>query len=816
MPPPTKIKLLRTDGTSLEATPEQAEKLKVLGYREETPEERGQALETTAREDFYSSPEQQAFTAVEGLGRGMTLGLSDYMFASDQTGQRAQHNPGIAAATEITGAILPELIPGLGAIAPSAMVGRGARAAVEGSSLVAKTARGAIEGGAFGGAMAADHAYISGDPVTSEAVLHGIGWGSLFGAGMAGAGGLIGRRGASNIAKGAAQIDDAGRVLAGGAAAEGAEASLAVREAQLAGERAALSKAELQARGKGPQFESAPGSYATTAEPAFAGFRAEAKSVASDSLRSLATTEAILTGNRRQMANLGFTRTVEEGAMARARTEVDGAFRRFSKALNKKGFSEEKVQKALEAYEATVAKAADKAGLTATGSGRQALTEFAQAKLVQKELQKFPHSAEAFAKMSDKRAETLFATLNEAKKLSNYTKIQGALEDQANAFQEALGVTPNGVDGLRGAWKAAQKALKAEKSPTKFTDFKMKRNDLAIREAELQAERAAAAEAKAKAPKQAEYEPGLIRRGVANAAGFGAFKATTVATGHPFVAMGVGSKVRNWVMKAGAPKTPELLAARNATLGRINMAVGKYQVGAGKVMSVAGPKLSPLALKLDGSPDTSSKDPSTLAYNRIAEFSAAAPHVKDTLYRAIEPIAVEQPELGPALHQAGVSAFNAIRALFPTDPGVVSGLKPIWKPSSLQAAVMSRQLSVWQDPVGAAEEMLASGIYDPIRVKTMKEIAPAVFEHLRGQMLMKIQEPGFLDKMAYRDQVAMGSMLDIPIHSSMRPEFIAASQQLHMNRNQPLPSPAIPGSTNGGRPAADNPGATAAQISILR
>ena len=74
-------------------------------------------------------------------------------------------------------------------------------------------------------------------------------------------------------------------------------------------------------------------------------------------------------------------------------------------------------------------------------------------------------------------------------------------------------------------------------------------------------------------------------------------------------------------------------------------------------------------------------------------------------------------------HDAGIAAFNVVRGMLPADPGVVSGLKSIWSPSRLQAAVMSKQLNVFHDPVGAAEEMLTSGIYDPISVKALKDLA---------------------------------------------------------------------------------------------
>lgn len=742
-----KVTLVRQDGTTLDATPEQAEKLKLLGYKEETPEEMTSRARAEAEEDYYTSTDQRLATGFEGVVRGVTLGGSDYLFGDESTSKRAQYNPGIATASEIAGAVGAEFVPGLNVIAPAALAGRGARALVKGTGAGRAALRGGLEGGAIGGAMAADHAYLKGDPVTAEAVLHGVGWGALFGAGMSAAASGVMSRGAKNIDEGLALKAEADRVV--------------------------------------PKFEAAPGSYAAATKPAFTGLAAEAKALSTEIKKAVDTTEAIFSGNRRKLAQLGFDKSMEAGAIGRAKHELDSAFRRFSKAANKKGFTEEKFAKAADDFNKVAAKTAEKAGIVG-GDAKQALMEYAQMKILQRELRGFPTTPQEFASMTPKRAENLFATLETAKKLSKFPALGTALEGQANKLQEALGVNPEGVTGLRAAWNIAKKQVKAEKTAVQ-------------------------------APEIADAGgPGLVRRGVAAGAGFLGYKAVAVGTGHPLVALGAGAKVRNWVLNAGTPKTPELVAARNKSLGRIKQAVGGFQIKAGKVGQAIAPKLSPLALRLDGSVDSSTKDASQLAYNRIKEFAEAAPHIADTMYRAVEPIAIEQPELGPALHQAGISTFNAARSLMPSDPGVVSGLKSIWKPSSLQAAVMSRQLAVFQDPVGVAEEMLYTNLYDPIKVKALKEIAPAVFQTLRVEMIGRIQEPGFLDSMDYRSQVSLGSMLDIPIHSSMKPEYIAASQQLHMSRNIPLPTPTIPGSSNGGRPAADTPGATAAQISTAR
>lgn len=789
----------------MDATPEEADKLKLLGYKEETPEEESGRLRDDAKSDYYSSTEQQIYTAAEGLGRGASLGLTDYVFGDDQTKARAKYNPGIATTTEILGAVGVEFVPGLNAIAPAAAVGRGARAVVKGGGMVRGAARGAMEGAIFGGAQAADHAFLSGDPVTAEAVAHGMKLGTLFGLGLGAVAGGLSSRGASNITKGIAQ--EAEGALAAKVAGQGDD--IAVREAALNSEYAAVRQAEARARA-GNSFESVPGAFNKVAEHPYSAFKAETAAMTKQIRQATETVEAVLSGNKRAMAEAGFTGAMDVKAMAQGKHVIDSAFRKFSKSLGKTGFTDEKLTKAFETYKAQVAQFSNKAGVGAGSSSHEALMNYAEMKIVSSQIAKMPHTAEGFARMSAERAEVLFAAMDKAKKLTNFPNMSQTLDGAAAKLQESLGLEATGVTGLRSTWKQAKQMLKAESTAKSYSNFKQLRADLDVRQADLAVEKAA----RGPVAKTEPAEPTFLRKAVAWGAGAAAYKGVAM-TGHPLAALSVGARVRNKVMNWGA-KTPELLAARQQTLGRIRQAVGGMQTRAGKVMAPMAKTGEVLALTLDGRADTSSTDPKELAYSRLQEMARLSTHVKDTAFRAIEPIAMEQPQLAPALHKYMVDSFQALRGMMPADPGVVSGLKSIWRPSALQAAVMSKQISVWQDPVSSAEEMLATNIFDPIKVKAMKEIAPATYNFMRGELISRLDEPGFMDSMTYRDQVALGTLLDIPINSSMKPEYIAASQQLHTQRNQPLPSPAIPGSTSGGRPASDTPGATAAQISTSR
>src|SRR5512139_2065617 len=107
MPPNPNVTVVRPDGSTLQATREEAEKLKVLGYKEQTPEELISAAGESARETFFGN--QVLETVAEGFNRGWSLGLTDYTMGDEDTANRAKYNPGISTAAELTGAVGAEL-----------------------------------------------------------------------------------------------------------------------------------------------------------------------------------------------------------------------------------------------------------------------------------------------------------------------------------------------------------------------------------------------------------------------------------------------------------------------------------------------------------------------------------------------------------------------------------------------------------------------------------------------------------------------------------------------------------------------------------
>ena len=742
---PGKVTLVRGDGTLLEATPEQASRLALLGYKEETPEQAQVRSVQEAREDYYTSTGQKILTGIEGLGAGATFGGTDYLFGDDDTKARAHYNPGTRIGTEILGAVAPLLISGgesaavsgaraveeagvLGKavkFAPTNLLSDAAKAFSVGKegSLAASVTKGIIEGGAYGAAGAADHAYLDGDPITAEAVWSGIGWGAL-------AGGAL-----SAVGHG---IEKAGK-------------------AAVAAEEAATKPAVPH------------GALESTAKNSYGALRGEVSRVTSSIKEVSKAANAAVEGTVKE-----FIKHADDVEAIQAVDKLRGLYRRASDAATR-GKSD-LAEQALAKYDEHVAALGQRFGIdVAQLGGSQAIKEAVFVKAAERELSSMPQTVQAFSQMSPAKIERLAATFEKIGSLP--APNSSAITEAISGFAKSLGVDVE-QGGLRALQKVAKQLYRAEgKMPV--------------------------------AP--ADEGPSLGRKLLGYALGGKAYVATRSAGLGAPMAYAAYRGTRDFVTYG----SKELFGFRAAAQARVRQAAASFMPAAGKTVKMTASPVA-LATTLFGEKDDSRGNAQELAMRRAKEIEEFATTAKDTLYRAVEPLSVKQPALAPVLHASLLTAFQALHNTVPKDPGVISRLKSIWKPSDIEAIVLAKRLEVFHDPVGTAELMLRTGQFDPIKIESLKEMAPNTWQDLRLALLERVTDPEVASKLSYQDQIGLSTMLDIPLHSSMAPQYIATSQQLFMDRNQPLQTnPRI--GANGGIPSPDkSANATQAQKSEAR
>lgn len=767
---PNPVNLVRPDGSLIQVDADRADALRGLGYRDESPVDRDTRIEQSAREDYYSG--QKLATFAEGVAGGLTFGGSDALFRdlNWDTQERAQYNPGTRIAGDIVGAVLPAVVSG-GATAPESAAEIGA----EGAGLAARALRTTPAGLASG--LAERAAPLLAEGRIGRAVAKGAVEGALYGGGAElqnaelnddplTAESIVAGMGWGALYGGALSglISGAGRAADAYAGKVAAETSDFVPAEKWAGFRSSVEDArkvadtavrDAEARVAAAKIPSTPGEMT-----AFVEQRAAQQRTLLNEIAAAGKAPAKGVPELRDQA----LRTMQRAAAA-AREGDTATFERLL------ADHEDRLKGLVDLTGVAAPDIHPFAAANAKASSA-ALEELKTLSAAKRALDGFPATAAGFGATSPAKMERHIAAIDALlSRSAGGAEMEGVRTALANSVREmttasglAVGGTP--ATQLRALWESARAARSTGGQSAAM---------------------------------------GLLRHTAGNAAG--AFAAGSVKEG--------GMVARSAAYAVGKHVVGGLLGIKAAVLGSVRGAVAKWAPRAARAAerSGLGSRAEPLAVRLDGTVDRGKKDRRALMAERAEEIRRAAPAVRDQLFRAVEPLSIAHPDSAAAIHSAAVAQFDALTSRLPRDPGnAVSGLRSLWRPDDAAIERFARAYAVFQNPVLAAQRMLATGRMDADSVRALRDMAPALYTELRAAMIDRLSEPGVLEGMPYGDQVAIGNLLGVTVNSTMSPRFIAAQQAMYRQRNEPLPTrqTGANASTNpsGGRPP---PGATAAE-----
>lgn len=851
--------LIRPDGSELLVSDAEASKLLTLGYREKSHSQILEDAINVGTEEHYTTPGQKLLTGLEGGLSGLTLGASDLLINGEDTQERAKYNPGTRLATELIGGLAP-VAPGLSILknTPAGLLSRGALKAGEklgrGSATIKSTIAGAVEGAGVGAGQAVTQAELSGDPVTAESVMAGMGWGAIYGGGLAGIGGYAADKFEKRAARAAAEGEAA-------LAASKTKAEGPLKQAKLEGDVHDYVAEKIRSRNAAKGAVEADGydslwrgiqdarqEIKLAADeikkidlPAMSkGMAAEVKDRVGQvddvvprpkvELRPMKSELTKMESSLIDSKNIKQVRKPMRGAqeslnkaMAAAK---DGDFKALTTNLEKfkehmllvettvgdktaaklakdsgyvagviKGYGE-KVKAAAGSIEETVGAQAQLRMKTATAAVEQAT----RSEAIHTVLAGFPKTVDEFVGMTKEKVEKLTAAIDSVSKLqpAEFAGVKEALKVNVDNFAQKLGVELEGTPGMKvqGLWKLMREANTKRVADETFLAKNGKRVWDNVSKAQNKtpsaAKTAEGAKTAARAPWGARY---MVGSWAANRAGGGTTGAAAYVAG-------------SWLVST-------LMGMKGAVLGTISEKANKWIPRMGRGAKLVGPRVEPFLVRLDGQQETERKTRAELMQARAKEIAEAAPGVRDTLYRSLQPLAISNPKLAAQLHAHGVSRFQFLLSKMPKDPGLAfSNLKSLWKPDAIAMEKFARYYEVFQNPVGVVSRALDTGHISIEAAEGLREMNPELFGYLRAEMLNRIADPEVREKMKYADQVHMGILLDLPVHSTMDPRFIAPQQQMFTERNQPLEmNPRIQPGGGAGRPSGPGPSATSAQRS---
>lgn len=813
---PNKV-MVRPDGTTVPVADTDVERLKTLGYGEQTPEAGLESAIDAGTAAHYQTPLNKFLTFSEAGDSGVSLGLTDLIFGNEASRERARYNPGERIGGEIAGNIAATMIPGVGLLkyTPAGALTRGAEIAGEaiggGSKVVNSLVRGTVEGAGFGAGQAITTAQLDGSPITAEAILAGMGQGALWGGGLGALGG-------------------------------GIEAKLESRAAKKLAAESALTKEELVAQEAVDRAGSQYRAVQNMADESISG-AVKAGKMESEHFERMATgiqdaantLKDIKTVAEQAMEpkfdklgkiqNADYQNLVSNGNLHYMRKESRVMLEQFSLAqMAAKEGNYEKMTTHLEKFKDQLAIAQGKMGgpkiydgqksideaNTLIGLGKlrvdnaaKAAKDMTQMTAVREVLSGFPKSLDEFQSMTPARLEKLSAGVESLGKI-NVAELQGVKDSVKQAIQDmssGMGVTMEGTPGaqLQGLWKLTKEAgtKRAEDMMSKGKQGNLLWEKYQGAQGELSKAKSAAKEESEKVKHMSAAERAIYR---SSQYGVGSFVAKKTG-------MGYGGYV------LGASLVSTLVGLKGAILGTLAEKAGAYVPTMARGMQKYGSRVEPLVTRLDGMEDTKKQSREQLMETRKREILEAAPTVRDTLYRAVQPLGIEHPELAANLHALGVKRFQFLMSKLPKDPGLAfSKLQSMFKPDKVEVEKFSRYYEAYQDPVGVLTRALESGKITPEAAEGVREMNPELWTNFRSALIMRVSDPEVMKNVTYQDQVQLGLMTGITFHGSMTPQFISATQQMHTERNQPLEmNPRTQPGGGAGRPAANSPMATPAQ-----
>lgn len=811
--------LIRPDGSRLRVGDADAEKLLTLGYREEQGSEALSRDIAAGYEEHYTTPGQKALTALEGLASGATVGLIDPLLEDEATQERARYNPGLRLGTELVGGIAA---PGLGELKatakiakylPSAMLSAKAAQVGEkvgrGSKILGTMARGAVEGAGIGAGQAITSATLTGDPVTAESVMAGMGWGAVWGGGLAGLGGGIANRMEARAARKAER--EAERLAAPTRAEIVAESNL--QRAQGDAHIQKFVKEGLEEHNAAQRaLEEANYTHVREAVQDAVGQIKVAGKVADDAMLDFKKLNHSQTKIYNQLVNdpamFSMTRAeakaFEKQYIAAKAAAQAGDYEKMVNHLTK--FKEHMVaveQKVAPFFSAekVLGQADELIGHAQlrVEQATKAVQDVTQMEAIRASLSRFPKTAEEFIALKPKTVEEISAAVDSLHKLKSaeMAGVQAAVGDAVQALSGNLGVKVEGsvgqqIGALHRVVKEARSArgkeiISAARQGERVWEQVRKRED-------------------ALGLARGNHDYAKMKESASPTGGRAPWAVRHIAGSWASQKLGPVGYVLGSSLVSG------LVGLKGAILGAITEKANKWVPKAARGVEKYSARVEPLAMRLDGMEDEK-KSREELLRRRAKEITEAAPAVRDTLYRSLEPLAIGHPELAVALHKHGVARFQFLLEKMPKDPGLAfSNLKSLWKPDPIAAEKFARYYEVFHDPVSVMTRALATGKITMEAADGLKNMNPELYSYMRAAMLYRVADPEVLGKMKYADQVHLGMLLDIPMHSTMDPRFIVAQQQMYTERNQPLEmNPRIQPGGGAGRPSGPGPNATSAQ-----
>jgi hypothetical protein len=259
-------------------------------------------------------------------------------------------------------------------------------------------------------------------------------------------------------------------------------------------------------------------------------------------------------------------------------------------------------------------------------------------------------------------------------------------------------------------------------------------------------------------------------------------------------------------VKAGMSKVEDTLIGGALLNGKVKVEkkiaelVAKWLPRAGKATESLGDVTTWLSQHpMTGDVDKE-KDQRKQAINRVNDIIGMSMNAPDTSFTALQPLMGHPSDAGWKMHNFTLNAVNHLLQTAPKDPGMAAHMfGSDWTPSWQDTIALAHRLEAVADPLKAIARAL-SGDTHPAATDTLWAVWPALMTEASHQMSLAATK---MKGLTYERASGPSQLMRAPLTGLQEPSVIVALQGLYLPKPQQPQSGGSAGSRRSvGRPAA--------------
>ncbi len=169
--------------------------------------------------------------------------------------------------------------------------------------------------------------------------------------------------------------------------------------------------------------------------------------------------------------------------------------------------------------------------------------------------------------------------------------------------------------------------------------------------------------------------------------------------------------------------------------------------------------------------------------NELARIAANPAAAQMKIHDQLAPLWQLHPHVADELEMLAINTPQYLMDKMPKDPGnVMRWGKSEWRPSDYQILQWGEHFRGALAPIETFEDMMETGYITPQAAEAIRTLHRPLYDKMQEEVFMRADE--LREKLDHGGQVRISVFFQVPVTSTMRPEFRAFLKERHMLRAQ--------------------------------